>query len=252
MLRFLCLAILLITLQTALTTGQVTKVEKQMDKPQELLEAINQGQAEKVAALLEQNPALASARDKSGGSLILVAIFKGKPRIAEQLAAKRTDLDLFEAAALGRTDRVQELLDKHPKLAVEYAPDGFTALHYAAHLGHHQIVEVLLASGADVRAVSRNGLSLMPLQSAVAGRRLEIAKSLLEKGAPVNARQEKATTTVLHVAAFIGDLEMVKLLLAFGAEVNVKQTTDGKTPLAVALEKGHKQVTDLLRQHGAR
>jgi ankyrin repeat protein len=244
MLRYVCLAIAILAFQTINAGGR-------MDKDQEMREAVAAGDAGKVGALIKQDPALAKIRDKNGVSLILVAIFSGRAKIADQLASDRVDLDLFEAAALGRTDRARQLLGKDPKLSAEYAADGFTALHYAAHLGHYKIAEMLIASGADVKALSRNGLSLMPLQSAVAGRRLEIARLLLEKGAPVNARQEKDTTTVLHVAAFIGDLEMIKLLLSFGADLNVKQKADDKTPLALALEKGHRQVVDLLRQHGA-
>ena len=244
MLRAVCLAMAMFAFQTINAGGR-------MDKDLEMREAVAAGDAGKVGALMKQDPALAKIRDKNGVSLILVAIFSGRAKIAELLASDREDLDLFEAAALGRTDRARQLLGKDLKLAAEYAADGFTALHYAAHLGHYEIAEMLIARGADVKALSRNGLSLMPLQSAVAGRRLEIARLLLINGAPVNARQEKEATTVMHVAAFIGDLEMIKLLLSFGADVNVKQTTDEKTPLALAIEKGHRLVVDILRQHGA-
>jgi ankyrin repeat protein len=222
-----------------------------MNSSRTLLDAFQKNDIEGVRRLLESDPGQAATRDARGGSLILSAIFAGRGEMAGLLAAARDDLDVFEAAALGRVERVRVLVEETPSRAAAFGADGFAALHYAAHLGFVEIAELLLDRGAEVAAASRNPLDVMPLQSAVAGGQVAIARMLLERGAPVNARQEKAGTTALHVAAFIGNAELVALLIEHGAEVNAAQTTDGKTPLAMALERGHAEVGEFLRRHGA-
>jgi ankyrin repeat protein len=227
------------------------ETEATMRDEQPFRNAVQSGDMDAVRKLLEEQPALASTRDERGGSLILGAVFARRMEIAELLASQRADLDVFEAAALGRVERVRRILNEDESQATAFGADGFTALHYAAHLGHLEIVERLVAGGADLQAVARNPIAVMPLQSAVAGGQVAIARFLLDQGASVNARQEQAGTTVLHVAAFAGNTEMVALLLENGAEVNARQTSDAKTPLAMAEANGHAAVVELLRARGA-
>src|SRR5262245_24993059 len=146
---------------------------------QELFEAIKAGDRERLETLLAADPALARAKDTRGVQAILFAIFAGKGELAARLARDRDDLDVFEAAALGKLDRVKAIVKARAADALGFAADGFTALHYAAHLGHAAIVEALVDAGADVRAVAKGPIDAMPHHSAIAGRQGRIAAWLI-------------------------------------------------------------------------
>ena len=82
---------------------------------------------DEAARLVRENPALLKARDANGASPILVAVYHQKRDVAKALADAAGTLDMFEAAALGRVDRIKQLLREHPSLASAHAPDGVAA-----------------------------------------------------------------------------------------------------------------------------
>ena len=86
---------------------------------------------------------------------VLQALYRGDRDEAERLAVGR-ELTVFEAAALGRTARVRELLDENQSLVNEYGDDGFHPVGLAAFFGHLDTVRLLLERGADVNQLSRN------------------------------------------------------------------------------------------------
>jgi ankyrin repeat protein len=85
------------------------------------------------------------------------------------------------------------------------------------------------------------------LQNAVDDGDLEAVKTLLEKGANVNAKGQ--FERVLVDAAWKGHLEIVKLLLAKGAGTSESEKAQA---LARAAWWGHKEVVALLISHGAK
>jgi ankyrin repeat protein len=218
----------------------------------DLIAALKAGDAERVRALLESDPSLSSARDASGVSAVLLAIYIGRNDLAQLLSAGRTDLDIFEVSAIGSLGQVTSLLRRKAELARTYSPDGFTALHLAAFFGHPGIARVLLDCGADVNAESRNGRNLRPIHSAAAHRQpgisLELVRLFLANGADPNPKQEGGYTP-LHQAAAHADIKMVELLLEKNAEVNPR-TDDGRTPLTLARDNGHDGASELLRRRG--
>ena len=218
-----------------------------MDRTQEFIEAIKVGNTVEIEELLDQDPALVNAKSETGISAVLLAIYYGRPAMGELLITRGALLNIFEASAVGKFDRVKELVDGQPDLVNAYADDGFQPLGLASFFGHEEVAELLLSKGARVNSASKNAQRVMPLHSAVAGGHVAIAKTLLARGADVNARQADDFSP-LHGAAQNGQLAMVKLLLGHGAEVNAKG--GGRTPLVIALEQGHQDVVALLRQHG--
>ena len=221
-----------------------------MSDAQEFFAAVKAGDAKQVGELLNADPGLVRARGEKGESAVLLAVYYGKRAVLDLLLSRGAQLDIFEAAAAGRFDRIKQLLMLDAKAVNSCAPDGFTPLGLAAFFGHKEAVELLLRHGADVNAVSRNATGYTALTGAVAAGHTEIVALLLGAGANPSHRYGPAYTPLLEAAGG-GKLEIAQLLLEHGADPNAP-TDDGQTPLAMAEAKGHTAVAALLRQHGAK
>lgn len=156
----------------------------------DFLNAVVSGNAETVRSLINANPALVSARDPQGVSALMHAVYRGRKEVVNILLTSHPDLDVFEAAALGQTQRLDELLTQSPSLVNDYSADGFTALHFAAYLSQPAAANLLIEHRADVAAVAKNPTKVMPLHSAASSRNVAVVRQLLEHGAPANARQQ--------------------------------------------------------------
>jgi ankyrin repeat protein len=210
----------------------------------DFLNAIVSGKIETVRTLLDQNPKLASVRDPQRVSALMHAVYRGRKDIVSILLRSHPGLDLFEAAALGDTRRLTELLSESPALVNDYSADGFTALHFAAYFSQPAAASFLIAHNANVSAEARNPTKVMPLHSAASSRNVTVVRHLLEHGAPPSARQQGGWTP-LHAAAQNGDLQTLELLLQYGADPSARND-DGKSSSDLALEKGHQQIVDRL------
>ena len=210
----------------------------------EMMAAIAAGDQEKVAALAARDARLAEARDEKGVSAVMQALYHRRPEMVRALLAARPALDIFEATAVGRAERVRELLKADARLAQAWSADGFTALHFAGFFGQGTTGKILIEHGADTAAVARNPMQVMPLHSAASTRNLAMAEALLAHGAPVNARQTMGWTP-LHAAAQNGDRAMIALLLKHGADVQLKNDA-GVNAMELARKGGHLEIVELL------
>jgi ankyrin repeat protein len=186
---------------------------------QALFEAIEQGDEARVRAIVSDDPRLASARNEDGLSAVLFATYRLRRELAEELIAAGAELDLFDAAATGRTERLRTLLADDPQLAQAWSADGFTALHYAAFFGDAAGAGVLLDAGADPTAVARNEMLVQPLHSAAAAGQVDVAQLLLEAGADPNAEQQDGYLP-LDAANQLGNEPLQRLLRAYGARAS--------------------------------
>src|SRR5579863_2223345 len=113
----------------------------------DIFEALQSGKIQDAIALLDQTPSLASAKDKNGVSLLVLAMYYRQPEFVEHICAirvkQREPLDIFEAVMTGDSARVAELAKNRPLLS-SYAADGWTPLHLAAAFADRNIVETLL------------------------------------------------------------------------------------------------------------
>jgi ankyrin repeat protein len=134
-------------------------------------------------------------------------------------------LDVFEAAALGRTHRLRELLAEDESRANAFGDDGFHPLGLACFFGHVDAARALLDHGADVNMLSKNE----NIQTAA----IHAAAASNEEGTDESTRYE-----------------LVELVLDHGADPNLRQG-GGFRAIDAARQNGDKRVEALLRDHGA-
>jgi ankyrin repeat protein len=154
---------------------------------------------------------------------LLQALYRGdRERVDELLAAEPT-LDVFEAAAFGRTDRLRELLDEDPSRANAFGDDGFHSLGLACFFGQLEAARLLFDRGADVNALSKNEhVQTAAIHAAAAAQgtdeatRYELVKLALEHGADPNL-QQGGGSRALDSARQNGDARVEQLLLERGA-----------------------------------
>jgi uncharacterized protein len=215
-----------------------------------LIEAIRAKDLAKVRTVLAEDPGAARGTGPDGTSLVCLAVYHGQPDIAETVAAAKGDLDVFEAAALGRVARLRALIEDDRSQLRAVAPDGFFPLGLAAYFAQQEAVRLLLDMGADVHQTASNPTKVTALHAAVAADQPQIVRWLVEAGADVNARQQIDYTPLMGAAAN-ARLEILDLLLAHGADPAL-ETTESKTAAALAREHGHGEIADRLDALAAR
>lgn len=188
---------------------------------QDLIHAIQQNDLAAVENILDADPTLVNARTDDGISMVMLAQYHHHTDLVNALTARNAQIDLYDASAIGETERASGWLAMQPYLANTFSPDGFTPLGLASFFGHLDIVNVLHQYHADPNTASNNPQRVAPLHSAVAGNHYEIAAKLIEMGAEVNAKQADGFTPLMG-AAQNGNLEMTQLLLNHGADVNAR------------------------------
>lgn len=101
----------------------------------------------------------------------------------------------------------------------------------AIKAGFYDIVKQLIARGADINALDKNGTS--PLNIAVHYSRPGIVQLLIDNGARVNSIHKALNNTNLMSAAFEGKLHILEILLPKVNNINF-QNKDGLTALMYA------------------
>lgn len=153
-------------------------------------------------------------------SLVREALYRGD-RTAAEAAADGAELDVFDAAALGRVDRLRTLLDADPGLVARLSDDGFTPLHLACFAGSPDAVRLLVERGAPLERVAEASFArVRPLGTAVFAGNVGAARILLEAGADPNG-VDSGENVPLQTAAASGNEELVRLLREHGATLPV-------------------------------
>lgn len=201
----------------------------------ELIAAVQNGNAMRVAEILDQDPSLLTAR-AGNTSAILLAVYYQHPEIARLFVERGAPLTFAEACAVGDEQRALALLDRDPSLLDQRGADGYPGVGLAIFFRHPALARTLIGRGADVHAAADNAQRVAPVHAAASVGDVETMRLLLDRGADPNARQQ-AGFTPLHAAAGNGDVEMAKLLVARGADRHAR-TDDGKDAAAIAAERG--------------
>ncbi|EEH40376.1 hypothetical protein PAAG_02431 [Paracoccidioides lutzii Pb01] len=122
-----------------------------------------------------------------------------------------------------------------------------SALQAAVEHGHLELIEMLLAAGADVNGQLSPDAGATALQLAAAKGYLGIAKQLLERGAQIDAaRAGTKGRTALEAAAEHGRLDMVQFLLENGAKTEGDGAWQYHRAIGFASRNGHLTIARLL------
>jgi ankyrin repeat protein len=115
------------------------------------------------------------------------------------VAAAAAASELANAARANDRAAVRRLLDAKANVN-EPGGDGSTALHWAAYNDDAETAKLLIAAGADVHVLTRNG-ALTPLMIAATNGSAPVVQALLAAGANPNARATDGATPLMTAAA---------------------------------------------------
>ena len=159
---------------------------------------------------------VASAAAPLLAAAALSAAAPGTPPAEAMRPAALTGAPIVEAVKTGDRETAIALLREgaDPNRA---APDGATALHWAAYRDDADTVDRLLGAGADPRAKNRYGVT--PLALAAAGGYGAVVERLLDAGADPDAAAPDGTSALVMAAAN-AHWSLGALLLDAGADPN--------------------------------
>jgi len=184
-----------------------------------LHEAVESGHKELVQYLLDKGADI-NAKDRRGWTSLHMAAVAGRRELVELLLAGGADFNIGDIR-------------------------GGTALWYAKEQGNEEIIELLRSHGAKEEAPT------ISLHQAARDGDLEQVKSLISRGADINAMDDRLAGTPLHLAAYYAHHDVVEFLISKGADVNARNKWN-RTAINEAVDKGHIEIAELLRKHGAK
>ena len=162
----------------------------------EMMVAVKAGDETAVKTLLAVNPTLVNTAGDDGLFAVVTAAYHQQQGVVQALVEAGANLDTWEAAVVGDLDKLKAELAEYPEELNAFSRDGYTPLQLACFFGHEEMVDYLLAEGADIQAVSRNEMGIQPIHAAAANGNLTILKALLEKGADAQATQASGHTAL--------------------------------------------------------
>jgi hypothetical protein len=193
---------------------------------QEIIQAVKEGDIDKVRVLLEQNHELVHEKDR----------------------VRYTPLHW--AAMLRNKDMAELLLSRHADINDQSNNQHLTPLQSALMFRYGEdpaVLDFLVDMGARVEYSNSKGISNLIMASAAGYKRL--VQILLSKGVDVNGCN-KYGLIALHIAAWTGHLQIVELLIKSGADINAA-SLDGRRPITMARESTRQDIIDLLISKGA-
>lgn len=262
-----------------------------------LMAAAHRGHLEIIKILIEHH-ALLNVASKEGNQALVIASAHDQYHVVEHLLKleelqpifKDNRTHLWHAASGGHFKTVKTILQIDKSIINQVDNKGVSPLYIAAENGHLDIVQLLIAEGADFNLVNKYNYS--PLFIACATHRTEIVKLLVQQPNiiidPLENLQDSKPSAIaavnpLAVAADRGFLDILKIivkkikaspirliiteqalfaaviknqfpviqyLLTEGVTVNLLDP-EGKTPLWYACCANNKSIVDWLINKGA-
>jgi ankyrin repeat protein len=193
---------------------------------------------------LISNGAQINARGADNSTALHIAARTGCVPIATLLMENKADIDSpiqpqMSVISVGAAGSVT--YETPPPSAMNGTP-----LHWAAYYDKPEIVSLLIAHGANVKADDGNGL--LPIHRAAQSGDLAIVRALVAAGSPLRTPEVRnyfingKPLTPLH---FAKSVDVAEYFVANGIGINEDSGDSGK-PIHVAAELGHIEVTGYL------
>ncbi|MFO7732302.1 MAG: ankyrin repeat domain-containing protein [Candidatus Aminicenantes bacterium] len=218
-----------------------------------LMAAAANNRPEAAAALIKRGAALETKNDYGRTALVLCARERGQAATGRLLIDAGADvnaIDKFGASALelaawrGKAEFVDLLLEKGARLP-EPGEKWHGLLHMAASQGLDTLFQRLTGQIRDLKAAAGEGL----LRAAAEGGSAGIVRLLLEKGFDA-ASADRFGWTPLHYAARDGRVDAARALVERGAPLDARSIM-GQTAYNVAQERAMEAVAGFLAEKGA-
>ncbi|XP_022349240.1 ankycorbin isoform X1 [Enhydra lutris kenyoni] len=187
-----------------------------------LLQAVENGDPEKVASLLGKKGASATKHDSEGKTAFHLAATKGHVECLRVMVTHGVDVTAQDAA-------------------------GHSALHLAAKNSHHECIRKLLQSKCPAESVDSSGKTA--LHYAAAQGCLQAVQALCEHKSPINLKDLDGNIPLL-LAVQNGHSEVCRFLLDHGADINSRDK-NGRTALMLACEISSSNIVEALIKKGA-
>jgi ankyrin repeat protein len=188
---------------------------------------------EAVSLLLEQG-ADVNARTEGGCTALAQAA-----ALRERVAIVRTLLDAGAEINLRST------------CTISYRRKGWTPLMFALlnvdSPKRMDVVNLLLARGADLRLASEDGITTLMVAASL--KDVHMVRHFLDKGLPLNFVANDGSTALMAAAERDENIEVVRLLLDRGADPDLA-SKDGTTALIAAARSDNIDVVRLLLERG--
>uniref|UniRef100_UPI00398E4A87 ankycorbin isoform X2 n=1 Tax=Pristiophorus japonicus TaxID=55135 RepID=UPI00398E4A87 len=191
-----------------------------------LLQAVEHGDTEKVAALLGKKGISPTKLDSDGKSAFHLAATKGQVDCLGAMLTHGVDLTVpdgsgYYALHLASKNSHQECVKKilQYKCPVECADsNGKTALHHAAASGSISIVQLMCEHKCPINIKDAEGFT--PLIQAAESNHAEVCRYLMDQGADIDARDKNGRTAVM-LACEHGSGNAVEILVKRGANLKL-------------------------------
>ena len=195
--------------------------------------AIIGGHLDIVNFFLEARPDLFG----KGGRSLMIAAYMNHSHIVERLLEIGSDVTWRMSDWIGIST---------PEGRLYFKEVGFGPLHAAIQNGSKESLRLILEHwmktfGAD----GRDDYGMTALHFAAAGGDAEMARRLIDNGAPVNGQSDIGMTPLMFAAQW-GHADIVAMLLEEGADDSLVSAYN-ETALLLAEENGHEDVVALLQ-----
>src|SRR5262245_10708564 len=193
-------------------------------------------------------PLMVAARYRGNGEVVRLLLEKGARPNAENGVEVRNDATaLFFAVTSGDVRTAGALLDAGARLSDRMKLLGnipISPLLYAVYGGDSAMVEHLISKGGKPNQADDDGISL--LGWATINNHVDVAKSLLARGARVNHVDKFGMTPLLYAASIdFGDTALMEKLIAAGADLKARNKQE-LTALDLARNYNHAKMVKLL------
>ena len=205
----------------------------------DIFQAIREGKDNSAERILKANPKLANTPDRTGQTPLRMAVMLDRTNLVSLLEARGAKWDAPSAVIAGRADLVKKILNDQPSAIAESA-NSESLLHLATIYGNVDIIQQLLATGADLQAVDSFGLS--PLGRARLKSQAESANLLVAHGATNN----------YFDAIYLNDHKSVSQFLSRNKSLANATNQARVTPVEIAAAADFTQVLQMLLKAGGR